>query len=469
MNDPRRRIPSVDALLSSASFGRLLAERPRALVAGALRRTLENLRRELATGDRSAAPDEAEIAARTDGELRAMDKSSLRRVINATGVPLHTNLGRAPLAAAARAALAEIADGYSNLEYDLERGARGSRHDHCTRLLKELSGAGDALVVNNNAAAVVLVLNELAEGHEVVISRGELVEIGGSFRVPSIIAKSGARLVEVGATNRTHVRDYEEAIGPETRVLLKVHRSNFSQSGFVSEVDIEALAHIAKPAGLPVVYDLGSGLLRQAAALGLGAEPDLEGALEAGADIVTFSGDKLLGGPQAGIIVGRPELIGRIRKNPLLRAVRVGKLTLAALEATLLLWRDEETAAADIPAIAMIAADSESLRARAHAIAEELARRAPAARLEVVQDTTRVGGGSYPGGELETWVLRVTLPGRSEVELEAACRAGTPPVVGRIRNDALCLDPRTVAAHEEAEFLDAVTAALTADHDDATG
>jgi L-seryl-tRNA(Ser) seleniumtransferase len=442
----------------------LFERRPRTLVLGALRRTLGRMREELARGARAAVPGSAEIAEETGRELDAMEKPSLRRVINATGIPLHTNLGRAPLSAAAREALAEVARGYSNLEYDVARGTRGSRHEHCASLLGELTGAGGALVVNNNAAAVVLALNELAEGREVIVSRGELVEIGGSFRVPEIIAKSGARIVEVGATNRTHPRDYEEAIGPETGVLLKVHRSNFRQSGFVSEVEIGELAEIAHRHELPALYDLGSGLLWETEPRpGLPREPSVQGALAAGADLVTFSGDKLLGGPQAGVILGRPELVERLRRNPLLRAVRVGKLTLAALEATLRLWRDEEVARSEIPALAMISAESGALRRRAERIAAALREKAPEARIELERGSAEVGGGSCPGAELETWVLKVTAPGRSERELEAACRNGEPPVIARVREGALRLDPRTVLPLEEELFIATVAEALAGD------
>jgi L-seryl-tRNA(Ser) seleniumtransferase len=390
-----------------------------------------------------------------------MDTPSLRRAINATGIPLHTNLGRAPLSTAARQALAEVARGYSNLEYDLEKGARGSRYDHCAALLVELTGAGGALVVNNNAAAVMLALNELAEGHGVIVSRGELVEIGGSFRVPDVIAKSGARLVEVGATNRTHRSDYEEAIAPTVRAILKVHRSNFKQTGFVAEVRIDELAPLAHRHDLPVVHDLGSGLLVDPG-LGLPAEPSVRDSLAAGADLVTFSGDKLLGGPQAGVILGRADLVERLRRNPMLRALRVGKLTLAALEATLRLWRDPGAAKADVPGVAMISADPSALRQRAEQLADLLRQRSPDAHIEVTRSTAEVGGGSYPGVEVESWIVRVRRAGRSETQLEAACRAATPPVVGRVRDGALCLDPRTVLPDEESELVEAVAQALNA-------
>lgn len=464
MNDARRGLPGVDALLGSSEFGELLDAWPRSLVVGSLRRTLDGLRAELAAGDRAAAPNARAIADATRRELAAGQMPSLRHVINATGVPLHTNLGRAPLPAAARAALDAVARGYSNLEYDLEAGARGSRHDHCAAILTELTGADAALVVNNNAAAVVLALGELAEGREVIVSRGELVEIGESFRVPEIVAKSGARIVEVGATNRTHARDYERAIGPDTGALLKVHRSNFQQAGFVSDVAIEELAAVAHRHDLPVVHDLGSGMLPDAErAFNFPWEPNVRASLDAGADLVTFSGDKLLGGPQAGVILGGAELITRLRRNPLLRALRVGKLTIAALEATLKLWRDLETARAEIPALAMIGADPAALRERAARLATALGERCPDAEIEVAADVAEVGGGSYPGLELATWIVQIRLPGRSERELEVACRRARPAVVGRVRDGALCLDPRTVLAHEEAEFVDSVTQALRGD------
>jgi len=464
MEDSRRRIPSIESLLQSASIGELLQTHPRALVVDALRRTLDRLRAELGAGRRDAVPGAAEIAEAASRELQAGERRSLRRVINATGVPLHTNLGRAPLSVAAREALDEVVRGYSNLEYDLDRGARGSRHDHCTALLCELTGAGSALVVNNNAAAVLLALNELAEGREVIVSRGELVEIGGSFRVPEIVAKSGARIVEVGTTNRTHPRDYERAIGAATGALLKVHRSNFTVSGFVSEVPIEQLAEIAHRHERPVVHDLGSGLLPDAReALRLPWEPNVHHSLTAGADLVTFSGDKLLGGPQAGVIVGRAELVERLRGNPLTRAVRVGKLTLAALEATLRLWRDEATALAQVPAMVMIGAEPAGLRARAERLAARLREHSPEAEIEVARDVAEVGGGSYPGVELESWILRIRIPGHSEAELEAACRAGDPPVIGRVREGALCLDPRTLGPADEEEFIQTVSQALGMD------
>jgi L-seryl-tRNA(Ser) seleniumtransferase len=458
IDEMRRRIPSVDSLLRSASFGPLLRAYPRPLVLSALRRTLEDVRHGIGSGECSMVPGPAELARVTSRELEEMERPTLRRVINATGIPLHTNLGRAPLAESARRALEEISAGYSNLEYDLAAGRRGSRHDHCSELLRELTGAEAALVVNNNAAALVLALNELADGRDVIVSRGELVEIGGSFRVPEVVAKSGGRIVEVGATNRTHARDYENAVGPDTSVLLKVHRSNFTQAGFVADVGIEDIARIAHERGLLAVHDIGSGLLGDP---GPGAdlpwEPTVRGSLDAGADLVTFSGDKLLGGPQAGIIVGLAELIDRMRRNPLLRALRVGKLTLAALGATLRVWRDVERARAEIPALAMIAADPLMLGERAERLAAELRARVPAANIEVVDDVTEVGGGSFPGAELPARVVRVKAPDRSEGELERALRGVEPPVIVRVRDGALLLDPRTVHPGEEKALLEAVS------------
>ncbi|HEX2779359.1 MAG TPA: L-seryl-tRNA(Sec) selenium transferase, partial [Gemmatimonadaceae bacterium] len=328
--DPRRALPSVGSLLESEALRPLLASEPRSLVADAVRDVIDAARRDPATSPSS--PD-----AWTQAVSQALDlrrRPSLRPVINATGVVLHTNLGRAPLAVAARAAVAAIAEGFSNLEYDLERGTRGSRHSHAVSLLRELTGAEDAMVVNNCAAALVLALSELASGREAIVSRGELVEIGGSFRVPDIMAKSGAALVEIGTTNRTHLDDYRRALGPETGAILKVHRGNFALEGFVAEVSVRDLVPVAREAGVPIVHDLGSGLLLPLDEFGLTGEITAREALDAGASVVTMSGDKLLGGPQAGIIVGERALIARLRANPLARALRVDKLTLAALEAT---------------------------------------------------------------------------------------------------------------------------------------
>ena len=463
MTDPRRRIPSVDQLLADPSLVELTNAWGRPRVTAALRAVLAALRDSLEGGGEAPAgmAEPRWYAAEASARLRAESRPSLRRVINATGVVLHTNLGRAPLAPEARAAVLEAA-GYASLEVDLETGGRGSRHDHCVDLLRELTGAEDALVVNNNAAAVVLAVNTLAAGREVVVSRGELVEIGGSFRVAEMIERSGARLREVGSTNRTHERDYAEALGPDTGAVLRVHRSNFRVEGFTAEVPARRLAELAAAAGVPLVDDLGSGLLLDPAALGAGDEPTAAEALRAGAGVVTMSGDKLLGGPQAGILLGRAELIGRMRANPLARALRPDKLTLAALEATLALYRDPARALARIPALAMIAADPDSLRARAEGIVAAL--RARGLDVEVVAERSAVGGGALPGVEPETWAIAIA-PGENGADaLARALRLGDPAVVARVRDGRILVDPRTVSADEEEDLVAALARAMAGGH-----
>ncbi|HEX8851491.1 MAG TPA: L-seryl-tRNA(Sec) selenium transferase [Gemmatimonadaceae bacterium] len=438
--DPRRALPSVGSLLESEALRPLLAAEPRALVTDAVRDVIEAARR-----DPSAAPGSDEQwthAVERAVELRR--RPSLRRVINATGVVLHTNLGRAPLAAAARAAIATIADGFSNLEYDLERGARGSRHVHAVSLLRELTGAEDALVVNNCAAALVLALGELSPGREAIVSRGELVEIGGSFRVPEIVAKSGATIVEVGTTNRTHLDDYRRAINPRTGAILKVHRGNFAIEGFVAEVGVRELVPVAREVGVPIVHDLGSGLLIPLDAFGLSGEITARDALRAGASLVTMSGDKLLGGPQAGIIVGERALIARLRANPLARALRVDKLTFAALEATLALYRDPARAVREIPALAMLTAPLARVRERAQAIATRAGR-----GTRVVDSVATVGGGAFPTARIPS--AAIALAGDAEA-LAARLRAAQMPVVGRIEDATLLLDLRSVPEEDDARL-----------------
>jgi L-seryl-tRNA(Ser) seleniumtransferase len=456
MTDPRRRIPAIDTLLATTEFAQLAARAGRTRVVEALRAVQADVRqRSPAHGQTLEDPCwYAElVAARLDRE----DQPSLRRVINATGVVLHTNLGRAPLAEPARRAVAQAA-GYGTLELDLASGARGSRHDHCVGLLQELTGAEAALVVNNNAAAVVLALNTLALDAEVIVSRGELVEIGGSFRVPEIMASSGARLREVGATNRTHPADYRDALGPDTGLILKVHRSNFSVQGFTAEVAVQELSGIGREAGLPVVHDLGSGALMDLTILGLPAEPTARQALDAGADVVTLSGDKLLGGPQAGIVLGRADLVDRMRRNPLCRAMRCDKLTLSALEATLALYRDPERARRIIPVLAMLAEDTGTLARRADALARRIRDRGGQASTAAA--TSAVGGGAMPGVELPTTVV-VLAPGADGADgLARRLRQGETPVVARVRDGAVLLDPRTVDSGDEDALVEAVLAVL---------
>jgi L-seryl-tRNA(Ser) seleniumtransferase len=449
MTDLRRALPSVGALLERDGIRLLLDDAPRSLVVEAVRATIAAAR------DGAAAPstDDAWVAA-VRQRLDATRRPSLRPVINATGVVLHTNLGRAPLARAAMDAVAAVAAGYSNLELDLDRGARGSRYVHCAALLRELTGAADALVVNNGAAALVLALNTVADGREAVLSRGELVEIGGSFRVHEIMLKSGARLREVGATNRTHLADYARAIGGETGALLKVHRSNFAIAGYTAEVGVPALVPLAREHGVPIVHDLGSGLLVPLDDLGLTGEPTAREALDGGATVVVMSGDKLLGGPQAGLILGDATLIAAMRANPLARSYRVDKMTLAALEATLALYRDPARARREIPALALLAAPLEAVRARAERCAAALRR--GGVECEVVSSIASVGAGAFPTAEIAS--ASVALTGDA-TRWAAALRAGTPAVVGRAHDERLLLDLRTVPDDDVAALAAAVVSA----------
>lgn len=451
MTDPRRRIPSVDALLESAAFEALLRRVSRDRVGSVLRDVVARVRSGLAEGgpDADRIADPGWYADAVTRSIEQLASPPLRPVINATGVVLHTNLGRAPLSETARRAMREAA-GYTAVEYDLEHGVRGSRHDHCVGLLRELTGAEDALVVNNNAAAVVLSLNTLALGREAIISRGELVEIGGSFRVPEIMERSGARMREVGATNRTHASDYAEAIGSDTGVLLKVHRSNFRVEGFTAEVPVRDLAELARGGAVPLLHDLGSGAFLDMETLGLPHEPTPRESLAAGADLVTMSGDKLLGGPQAGIAAGRADLIQAMRANPLCRALRPDKLTLAALAATLVLYLEPERAIRDVPVLRMIATSPAELAERAATLVARFAELGIPA--ETVPSKAAVGGGAYPGVELPGVAVAVAPRGGSIDALAGGMRSSHPAVVGRIREDRLLLDVRTIDPSE----LDAV-------------
>lgn len=447
MSDPRRALPSVDTLLHAAPARSLLDRAPRPLVVDAVRDALERARRE---PDR-APRDDAAWGVLIEAAFAERERRSLRPVFNATGVVLHTNLGRAPLPAAAIAAIGEVAAGYSNLEYDLDRGARGSRHTHCAAILRELTGAEDAMVVNNGAAALLLAVNTLALGREVIVSRGELVEIGGSFRIPDVMGRGGAELVEVGTTNRTHLRDYTGAISPTTGAIVKVHRSNFTMQGFVTEVSVEALASELSADGPPIISDLGSGLLISLEEWGLRGEPLVSDAVRSGAAVITMSGDKLLGGPQAGIALGRQDVIERMRRNPLTRALRVDKLTLAALEATLALYRDPATAMREIPTFAMLTAPLERVRERANALCSRLAAAGHGAA--VISSSASVGGGSFPTTQIPS--AAVAIEGNAEA-LEARLRGAAQPVIGRIEDDRLLLDLRSVPEGGD----DALSAAL---------
>ena len=451
MTDPRRALPSVGALLEHPGVRALLDAHPRGLVTDAVREAIEAARR-----DPGGAPagDEAWLAIVTRA-LALRSRPSLRPVLNATGVVLHTNLGRAPLADAALDAIREAAEGYANLEYDLARGVRGSRYDHCVGLLTELTGAEDALVVNNCAAALVLALDTLARDRDAIVSRGELVEIGGSFRVPDIMAKSGARLVEVGTTNRTHLDDYRRALGGAAGAIVKVHRSNFTIDGFVAEVPVRELAVLAREFEVPLVHDFGSGLMVPLERYGLAGEPTLRDALRDGPTLVLASGDKLLGGPQAGIVLGAREAVRRMARNPLARALRVDKLTLAALHATLALHRDEAVAIRAVPALAMLTAPLEAVRGRAEQLQRALAGRG--IRCAVEASEASVGGGAFPTARIPS--ACVALEGSAE-PMERALREAPLPVIGRIADGRLRLDLRSVPARDDARLLDAVAGAL---------
>jgi len=451
MTDRRRDLPSISALLESAGVQSLLGQYPRRLVVEAVRSAVDAERSEGGSG-KTEEQWLAVIAAKVGG----MSRPSLRRVINATGVVLHTNLGRAPLADSAVEAIADIASGFSNLEYDLESGSRGSRYSHCVSLLQRLTGAEDALVVNNCAAAMVLTLNALAQRKEVLVSRGELVEIGGSFRIPDIMSRSGAKLVEVGTTNRTHDDDYRRAITPKTAAIVKVHRSNFAMEGFTSDVSVERLAFIAAEHGLPVVHDLGSGLMLALDAYGLMDEPTAASALASGASLVLMSGDKLLGGPQAGIILGAANLIAKLRKNPFARAMRVDKLTLSALEATLRLYLEPERALREIPVLAMLTVPVSELQSRAQRIVARLAANGIGA--EVVASSASVGGGAFPTVAIPSLAIRVA--GAPQL-VEQKLRAGAPAVIGRISDGHLLLDLRSVLPREDEMLAAAIGHALS--------
>lgn len=432
MSDPRSRLPAVNLLVTEVRAAGRDGGATRTELVAAIRAVLDDARAH--AGD---APPDGWVTA-IERRLTEANRLSLRRVINATGVVLHTNLGRAPLHPLARQAM-DRAAGYSTLELEVGTGDRGSRQDHVRTLLQTLTGAEDALVVNNAASALFLLLHGLAGGGETIVSRSELVEIGGAFRIPDILARSGTVLVEVGTTNRTRVRDYELALSPRTRLLLKVHRSNFVLHGFTSDASLEELVHLGETRNIPVVHDAGSGLLIPLDDAGLSGEPLIPDSVKAGATTV-FSGDKLLGGPQCGVIVGATAVIEAVATNPLARALRPDKSILAALEATLTLYRDPERARREIPTLAMLTEDRASLRRRA----KRLARRLPSAHTE--PGTSAVGGGAFPDTELPTEL--VVVPVSSPDRALTALRLGDPPIIARTHGDAVAFDVRTIANDE---------------------
>jgi len=455
MQDELRKLPSVDRLLQQPGMLEALTAYGRSLAVNALRETLDGAREAIRAGQ--PCPSLELLVAEAGERLGRIACSTLRPAINATGVIIHTNLGRAPLSEAARRAMMEVGIGYSNLEYDLAAGRRGSRYRHAEDLLCRLTGSEAALVVNNNAGAVLLTLTALAKGRDVIISRGQLIEIGGGFRIPEVMAQSGARLVEVGTANRTYVRDFEAAIRPATALLLVAHRSNFQVTGFTAEVALEELVTLGRKHSLPVVNDLGSGTLLDTTAFGLVAEPTVQQSVEAGASLTTFSGDKLLGGPQGGIIVGQKALVERIRRHPLTRALRVDKTTLAGLQATLLHYLRGE-AVDKVPVWRMIAMPLDTIRTRAEVWAAQL--RAAGIPATARQGVSTVGGGSLPGQTLSTTV--VALEPASPDGLAERLRAQEPPVIARIEGGRLLLDPRTVLPEGYAALVAAVRQAWQA-------
>jgi L-seryl-tRNA(Ser) seleniumtransferase len=445
-----RGLPAVETILRDGALAEALAQLPRTLVVDAVRAAVTAERARLTFSSNGPPADASTLAARAALRAAADARPVLRRVFNATGVVLHTNLGRAPLADVAREAVAEVAAGYANLEFDLESGARGGRGAGVERWLTRLTGAEAAVTVNNGAAAVLLVLSALASGRKVAVSRGELVEIGGSFRVPDIMAKSGATLVEVGTTNRTHLRDYEKAFErhPDLAAILRVHRSNFRIEGFTARPEMGELSRLARKRRVPLLEDLGSGALVDLAGFGLEHEPTVAESLAAGADLVTFSGDKLLGGAQAGMVLGARKWVERVRRDPLARAFRMEKLSLAALEATLALYADPDRARREIPVLAMLGAGPDVLRARAERLATFLMERVPGLTSRIVAGHGEVGGGSLPMQKLAGPVVEVEHPSLDAVALERRARAADPPVIGIVRAGRFRLDPRTLAENE---------------------
>ncbi len=457
-----QQLPKMDVLLTCPALVEAQSELPYHALKEAARAQLDGLRRGILDGSITALPETAVLAQAAITQARAACRPHLRRVINATGVVLHTNMGRAPLGEEAAKAVYEAARGYSNLEYNLDEGRRGSRFSHVDKLICSLTGTEGALAVNNNAAAVFLMLSALAAGKKVAISRGELVEIGGSFRVPEIMARSGAHLIEVGTTNKTHLSDYRRAIEEQgAEILLKVHTSNFKLIGFTEEVSIEDLVALGKEYSVPVFHDLGSGALFTDPALGVPDGPTVEDSVKAGADVVCFSGDKLLGGPQAGIAIGKKEYIEAMKKNQFARVVRIDKLTLAALEATLRFYEDHALAARRIPTLSMLGATREELRVRAEAFAAALTEKLGArCTVTTAPDTGEVGGGSLPGVPLPTWVVELAPVNCSLDALEKALRAWETPIVGRIRHEKYVLDPRTLTREDGEEIVRALDAIL---------
>lgn len=454
-------LPSVDEILKSDKGLEWQETFPRRYVLKAIREIIEEKRQAILRDELKEISPES-LLPDIQNRIERLSSFSLKPVINATGVVIHTNLGRSVLSEEILENVKKVACGYSNLEYDLEKGERGKRYSHIQRLLNEITGAESSLIVNNNAAAVFVCLSALAKGKEVIVSRGELVEIGGSFRVPDVMASSGAILKEVGTTNKTHLHDYERAINENTALLLKVHQSNFRTIGFTKQIEIDELVTLGRKHNIPVMFDLGSGCLIDLKPYGVHIEPTVQDIVKSGCDIVTFSCDKLLGGPQGGVIVGKTELIESIAKNPLMRAVRIDKLTLSAFEAVLMHYLDEEKAKKEIPTLKMLLQDVGEIKDRAKRIAMRLRRevKEDIANIEVIADSSQSGGGALPEIEFKTYVVAIKPKKLSVNKLEERLRHGNPPIIARIKEDALIIDARTVRNREIEVLVKGIEGAL---------
>jgi len=446
-----RKIPKVDSFLKDEELLSILGGSPKTFLVDAVRTALEKVRREILEGKREDLNLE-EIKKEIIKELKRLIKPKLHRVINATGVVLHTNLGRAPISKKVAEYLVNVITGYSNLEYDLQKGKRGLRYRNLEWILKKLTGAEDVCVVNNNAGAVLLVLSALASGKEVIVSRGELIEIGGSFRIPDVMVQSGAILKEVGTTNKTHLFDYENAVNERTGLILKVHTSNYKILGFTESVKTQELVELGKKYGIPVYEDLGSGSFIDVRKIGLSYEPTVQDVLKAGVDVVSFSGDKLLGGAQAGIILGKKEYVEKIKRHPLNRALRIDKMTLAVLETTLIYYLDKERALKEIPTWYLLSQKPEEIRKRAERLYSKLKDEDLNAEIDIIEDESEVGGGALPLQKLKTFCVGIRPKKLSLQKLDYLLRVQDVPIVSRIKNDTCLLDMRTVF-DEEVDYI----------------
>ncbi|MBI3409475.1 MAG: L-seryl-tRNA(Sec) selenium transferase [Planctomycetes bacterium] len=459
--NPFRNLPAVHEILDSSILGDLKARHDHELIAAAVRQALDELRSRISNGEPLNGEVSAEsLAGLVEKRLEAQLRSKLRTVINATGIVLHTNLGRAPIAEGAAKAAYEAARGYLNLEMDLETGKRSSRQDAIREWVCRLTGAESATAVNNNAAATVIALRALCAGKEVVVSRGQLIEIGGSFRIPEIMAVSGAILREVGTTNITRLGDYEKAIGPNTAALMRIHPSNYRVSGFTKSVSLTDLVTLARKHNLKVIDDIGSGAVIDFKRFGFAGEPMARASIADGADLTLFSGDKLLGGPQAGILAGRVECIQRIEKDPLMRAMRLDKMTLAALEATLRLYLNEVRALQEVPGLRMLSVPLSELRMRAESLAREIANIAGVRNVIAREDVAYVGGGSLPDQKMPTWVVEIEAKSIGDAELALRLRVGDPAIVGRVQDGKIVFDLRTIFPHQSADVIEGVRKAF---------